>query len=153
MNKMFIEQNSGLVGINELIIGPHTSFSDFESNFAGEVRLIFGCGGSGKYGLTAPVKIFGEEYRLYFNFDSGVLQRCSIELISGVAREIVADYPEYSELQKEVEYLENIYKKIFTGDFFSEFEWKKQWRYNWGVIALTQVAHNAKVVTDFLWTK
>ncbi|MDQ2821897.1 MAG: hypothetical protein M3Y65_16145 [Pseudomonadota bacterium] len=132
-------------------MGPTTCFDDFEVKFKDTFRTIFGGDGTGQYGLISPVSIFNETYRIYFNFEVGLLQRYSLELISGIAKKQINDYPEYWELQKEIQYLFTIYKLEFKGDFLDEFEWRKLWKYNWGRIALTQIAHSYRVVTDILW--
>jgi hypothetical protein len=72
-------------------------------------------------------------------------------MIGGIAKTQITDYPDYRELQKEIEYLLRIYEVELYGDFLNEFDWRKLWKYDWGQITLTQVAHSARVVTDILW--
>lgn len=151
MINIVVDQKTGQITIQGLTMSPATCSTDFKVKFKDKFRAIFDVDGSSQYGLICPVAIFYEVYRIYFNFEGGCLQRCSLELIGGIAEAQIEDYPSYSELQKEVEYLLSIYKEEFNGDYLDEFEWRKLWKYDWGRIALTQVAHSSRVVTDILW--
>lgn len=151
MKSIILDQKTGEITIQGLDMSPATCLTEFEVKFQDNFRTISGGDGNGQYGLICPVVIFDEVYRMYFNFEGEYLQRCSLELISGIAEAQIKEYPSYSELQKEVEYLLRLYKIELNGKYLDEFEWRKLWKYDWGRIALTQVAHSSRVVTDILW--
>lgn len=150
--KVELNQKEGKINIGGEPLGCGTIFKEFKIAFANRFHDIYGSNGTGKYGLIETVEIFGEDFRFYFGFEEGLLRRCSIELIGGIAKGQTEEYPDYLELQKEIKYLVGIYRDKLDGNFIDEFDWKKIWTYDWGEISLTQIAHNARVVTDVIWS-
>jgi len=68
------------------------------------------------------------------------LRNATIKLISGIAKDRKEACPEYDMLQKEIEYLFEIYRSEFIGCYSTEYEWKKLWQYNWGSVVVARGA-------------
>lgn len=151
MKKISFDQSAGIITVAGMDFGKKTEFNDFKKIFFEKTRLMYGRDGTGQYALKDLVKFLGNDFRVYFRFSNDHLQSLNMKLVSGVAKERQEEYPEYDELQREVEYLYGLYKDIFNGELKSEYEWKKIWFYEWGRIILSQEAHSSQVVTDFSW--
>jgi hypothetical protein len=151
MKKFLINQDLGIISIENMNVMKGRNFYDFNKKFSSMIRLTYGKEGTGQYVLTDSVEFMGEEFSAYFRFENDYLRSCVIRLISGIVKERNEDYPDYAALQKEVDYLLGIYGPEFKGNYLSEYEWKKVWHYTWGMIVLSQEAHSGQVITDFIW--
>lgn len=152
MKNFTFNQTNGEISIDGKKFGSDTNFFDFDRFFSEKTQLIFGKDGTGQYSLVELVNFLGEDFRTYFRFKNNLLQCLTIKLVSGVAKNRKEDYPDYAELQKEVEYIYEIYRNKFYGQYSSEYEWKRIWLYGWGSVVLSQEAHSSQVVTDFAWS-
>jgi hypothetical protein len=151
MNHIVIDQDSGVIILAGKSIESETNFHDFEKKFSHEICLIYGKDGARQYGLKDRVKMFDEDFGIYFTFKNNKVRSCTLELTSGIALEMLDEYPNYPELQRQIEYLHSMYEKNFHGDFSTKYEWERSWGYTWGRIVLAQEAHSSRVITEVSW--
>lgn len=144
-------QLTGSLILNKEVVSRDLIYSDFKVRFADKCDLIFGNSGNAKYSLRETIELFSSEFRVCFYFKDEKLRSYVLYLISGPVANRVEEYPEDDVLQKELAYLEDIFRRSLSGEKVIEYVWRHSWRYAWGEITLMEQVQDSSVLTNVSW--
>lgn len=151
MINAILDETCGALIMNGQEINKNFSYEKFKNSFSKEAICIYGRGDTAKYGLRKIISLFGEEFRLYFQYTQGELRNCILNLTTGPVIERSEEYPDYNSLQREFNFIDKIFKINLHGQLVQPYEWLHLWKYSWGEITLLQQMQNSNVITDITW--
>lgn len=135
-----LDEATGAVLSDPLIISPALNWERSQEALLGQAHLVYGAGETAKYALRRPVELFGAPFRACLIFEAGALASLSLHRMA-----------EPRDMQEEFDALAEILGASLSVRPTSERALQRVWRYAWGEVAILGQLQDLSVFVSVSW--